>query len=144
MSHETFREHLALRLYGEIAAGEAAALEEHLRGCADCRRLGGELERDLGPLAPAAAREEEPPAGWRERLDAAAAALPRGRLRSLPLWTSVAGFAAGVLLTWALRPVPPVAIPAPGPPVVAFERETPPPPANTSGQLARLETWLRR
>ena len=35
---------LSLRLDGEISEFEEARLEEHLRSCADCRALAGELE----------------------------------------------------------------------------------------------------
>ncbi len=49
-----------------LDAAEAAAFEEHLAGCADCRTEVAELRETLTHLA--AAAETAPPAGLRERL----------------------------------------------------------------------------
>lgn len=45
MSCKRFRELLSARRDGELAPGELAELEEHLRSCRECRSFAGDLER---------------------------------------------------------------------------------------------------
>jgi anti-sigma factor RsiW len=140
MSHDRYPELLALRLYGELDAAAAAELDAHLHACAACRRLERELGAGLGALAPGPAADDLP-AGWEERLRGRLADAPRGRGALLRLFAPAAAFAAGVLVTAALRPAPPRPGPTQAPPVAAaaFERESPPPPAPFRGQLARWD-----
>ena len=93
--HATFRELLALRLYGELDPADGPRLDAHLAGCAACRALAGELVRDLGALVPLSAPDGDLPAGWRERLSAAARPAPAPRAR--PWLAFAAGLAAGLL-----------------------------------------------
>jgi len=80
--HERLREALAAEALGALDAAEHARLVEHLRTCADCRRLLAEY-RDAAGLLPYELLLEAPPAGaWaavRARLHAAE---PVGRGRS--------------------------------------------------------------
>jgi anti-sigma factor RsiW len=102
MTHETFHELIALRLYGELDAAETARLEEHLASCTDCRAVALELEETLGAVhASDEAVRDELPAGWRERLRNRALSVPPRPRRSAVL-PFVAGLAAGLLLmlTW--------------------------------------------
>lgn len=80
------REELSARLDGEASPADAAALEDHLAGCASCRRHERELEDvrralrvqpadEVPDLAPAImrsiARSEPPRLPWRSRVRAA-------------------------------------------------------------------------
>lgn len=51
MEHETWREWLDLAADGALPAGDRAALERHLEGCADCRAEAARLEALAGRLA---------------------------------------------------------------------------------------------
>jgi hypothetical protein len=97
--HDRFREWLALALYDELDATEAALLSQHLARCADCRAEQRELATGLGTLrsAPAAAAgtaaaaaalagvpgSDDAPPGWedslRTALHAETAAAPTSR-----------------------------------------------------------------
>jgi hypothetical protein len=97
--HETWRELLALRLYGELAPAEVERLEQHLATCAPCSAFGAELGAgSLAAMTCSCAAEYglELPADWRERLDAAAR--PRLAARARPLLIFAAGLAAGLLI----------------------------------------------
>ena len=93
--HAPFQELLALRLYGELDPADGPRLDAHLAGCAACRALAGELERVLGALVPLSAPDGDLPAGWRERLSAAAQHARPARAR--PWLAFAAGLAAGML-----------------------------------------------
>src|SRR6266404_1458439 len=75
-THEQFADDLALYALGSLTAEEAAALEEHLQGCAACRRELQELRGDASMLALSAAGSA-PPSRSRERLLAAIKKEPR-------------------------------------------------------------------
>ena len=167
--HETFRELLALRLYGELEPDESARLARHLTDCAACREEAGALERGLGSRIPSSAVEPatELPEDLARRTAALAGTVyseADAGLGSGPeTWiAALVGFAAGAVFALGLRPdgasgrpVPP----APRPIVqttwstapveepadaARFERSDPPPPAPASGTLARLGTLLDR
>lgn len=74
--HEQFAEDLALHALGSLEGAERQALEEHLQGCASCRRDLEVLRGDLGLLALTAAGPK-PPARARQRLMSAIANEPR-------------------------------------------------------------------
>lgn len=176
MNHESFRELMALHLYGELDESGRARLEQHLRSCADCRRFSSELSSGLGALREAPASHDTPewrspsvehdtakpvagkhdtgeiPADWRQRLRRSTVEEQR-RARLSPLWSSVAAFAAGILLaTIAMHRASGdsgelvarndrAAMPS------IYERfngSNPPPRATTAGQLARLGDYLKR
>jgi anti-sigma factor RsiW len=162
MKHESFRELLALRLYGELEANDGARLADHLTDCPDCRQFARELAAGLGALraAPVQQAEGEIPADWRERLRRSTAAeTGPGRttrrwasLRS-PLWASAAAFAAGVLVATLLmrrandNPIDLVASNDGARVPSIYERfngSTPPPQATTAGQLARWGEYMKR
>ncbi len=65
--HEAQRDQLAAYLLGALEPGEAAALEQHLAGCEECR---AELEwlRPAVLSLPEAVEVAEPPAGLRTRI----------------------------------------------------------------------------
>jgi anti-sigma-K factor RskA len=65
--HEERRDELAAYLLGALDPGEAAALEQHLAGCEECR---SELEwlRPAAQLLPEAVERVEPPAELRLRV----------------------------------------------------------------------------
>jgi len=161
MKHESFRELLALRLYGEIEPDERDRLDEHLDSCADCRTFARELEDGLGSLraSPAERASDDLPADWRERLRRASSDHASSS-RSLRWWSSIAAFAAGILAALIVTrggdaPAPRGDRAATG--LVAsndkagelsiysrFHGATPPPLASTEGQLARLADYWKR
>jgi anti-sigma factor RsiW len=106
MNHETMRERIALRTYGELDAEEAAVLEEHLAACEECRRYGASFAEGLGRIAASArTASDDLPSGWSDRLRDATCesrAGSRARARIPSWWTAVAGFAAGVVATAAI------------------------------------------
>jgi anti-sigma factor RsiW len=118
MNHETMRERIALRTYGELDAEEAAVLEEHLAACEDCRRYAASFAEGLGRIAASArTASDDLPSGWSDRLRDAtreSRAGSRARARIPSWWTAVAGFAAGVVATAAIVRGPASRI-APGP-----------------------------
>jgi anti-sigma-K factor RskA len=65
--HEAHRDELAAYLLGALEPGEAAALEQHLAGCEECR---AELEwlRPAVLRLPEAVEAAEPPVGLRARI----------------------------------------------------------------------------
>jgi anti-sigma factor RsiW len=154
--HDRFREWLALALYDELDATEAALLSQHLARCADCRAEQRELAAGLGTLrsAPAAAAgtaaaaaalagvpgSDDAPPGWEAALrtalhaeTAAAPAAPAAPVLPLARATllAAAAFAAGLLVA-ALLAAPTPGESAAGPPVAvaprAFSLPEPPPP----------------
>ncbi len=147
--HDLIRETLALDLYGEADAGDVRLAEEHLHECADCRAFRAALRSGLGVLAPPPLPSDpDLPALLEARLrqDARIASRPR-RL----VWIASAGsFAAGILLTLALRTVPSLdgerlsgAAPPSGPSATTpsapdFTRATPPPRSTSRGLFGQL------
>jgi anti-sigma-K factor RskA len=108
--HEAQRDELAAYLLGALEPGEAAALEQHLAGCEECR---AELEwlRPAAQTLPEAVEPAEPPEGLRARImgeveaDARAkqkAASGFGWKRRSPGLRSLAGLAVVALLAAAL------------------------------------------
>lgn len=90
-------------LYDDLAAGQRAAFESHLRGCPDCRRelhALRDVRADLASWAP-----PEPDFGFRVvrgGRDAAARDLVRPPIPSWRAWwTPAAGFAAAAMLVLA-------------------------------------------
>jgi anti-sigma factor RsiW len=149
MNHDLFREHLALRIYGELSPEEERGLEAHLASCAECRALRQGLERTLAGLA---ALERSAPAEldarWSERQLAATEARP---VRPQPLAWFAVGLAAG-LLAMALLRAPRDGAPAEpalvvhsnaGRGVEFVARPDPPPPTTSRGILAHAGTWRR-
>jgi anti-sigma-K factor RskA len=65
--HQAHRDELAAYLLGALEPGEAAALEQHLAGCEECR---DELEwlRPAVQMLPDAVEPAEPPVGLRTRI----------------------------------------------------------------------------
>jgi anti-sigma factor RsiW len=162
MNHESYRELLALRLYGELDGADRALVDEHLKTCADCRALAGELESGLGALRAARIDRgaDEIPADWRERLRRSTIAASRS-VRLSPFWSAAAAFAAGILLATVLahrsndRSGDPsgdlvarsIARNDGAHPLSIYERfngSMPPPSASTDGQLARLSEYWKR
>ena len=83
MKCETAHEYIALAVYGELADDHSHQLEQHLAGCAECRR---ELEGAQALVkAMALMPVEEPSANLvartRLRLEEALDAMPRGGWR---------------------------------------------------------------
>jgi hypothetical protein len=69
--HNQFEELCALAITGQITDSERVLLDEHVRGCEDCRSLLEELHGSAPQMAPALAElllvNVEPPAGMRDR-----------------------------------------------------------------------------
>lgn len=76
-THDQFAEDLALYALDELSGSERQELEQHLPGCAACRRELEALRSDLALLALSAAGPK-PPARVKENLMRAVAAEPRG------------------------------------------------------------------
>ena len=96
--HKEFAEDLALYALDKADAlepAERAALEEHLRACAACRRELEQLRGDAALLAISSPRQA-PPAHARRRLMSAIAAESRGARapKRRALWTLVPSLAA--------------------------------------------------
>ena len=96
--HEQFADDLALLALGQLQGDERAALEEHLEGCAACRRDLEQLRGDTALLALSAAGPR-PPRRARERLLRAIAkepGTPKASARrwtwTLPPWIAAAAF----------------------------------------------------
>jgi anti-sigma factor RsiW len=161
MKHESIREWLALRLYDELDVRDREMLDAHLKTCADCREFASELEAGLGALR-AERGAEEIPADWRERLRRSTSVETK-RARLSPWWSSVAAFAAGILVATilahrggALAPIGEGGDESVQKRVARnddarelsiyarFHGSTPPPIATTEGQLARLEDYWKR
>lgn len=78
MTHDEARERFTARIDDVLEAGERARLDEHLAGCADCRRDLDRLERTVAMLR--RARPVHAPAGFAERVVAAAPPVRRRRV----------------------------------------------------------------
>jgi anti-sigma factor RsiW len=148
MNHESFRELIALHLYGEVEGEERARLERHLEECGPCRSYAREMVEGLGRIAADAGHGSgELPSDWSERLRAAVREEPRvARMHpSWPWWTAAAGFAAGVVAAGMVgRTVVPVAVVERAPTTwERFHAETPPPLATTESGLAHLGDFVR-
>jgi anti-sigma-K factor RskA len=76
-THEQFGDDLALYALDELTGTEREELEDHLQGCAACRRELHALRADLGLLGLSTAGPQ-PPARSKERLMRAIADEPRG------------------------------------------------------------------
>lgn len=74
--HEQIAENLPLYALGELEGEERLSLEQHLEGCADCRKELEQLRGDLAMLA-FSVSGPEPPLRSRERLMNAIAKEPR-------------------------------------------------------------------
>lgn len=142
---EIWNERLALRMYGELDAGDFYELEAHLSACAGCRARERELAEGLGRLRDSAPREADD-ALARERLRRAPAR--EVRFRAPALSPALAGFAAGVLcalgLTALLNPGTVPQETSRGEPAPVFARATPPPAASDRGLGAVLANVARR
>jgi predicted anti-sigma-YlaC factor YlaD len=113
MTHARFREALALALYDELDADERAALEAHLRECADCRAFSDALREGLGRTGRATAATDDLPAGWRAALQTGLQPDVGSNVlrRSLPL---AASFAAGLIVAALVSRAASATHPAPG------------------------------
>ncbi len=140
-----FEELLALELYDELPAEELASLHEHLVRCVRCKQAREELRAVQGVLRERAERLRA------ESLDDAVPASLSFKPRRRPARTAalmLASFAAGMWLMAQLRPGAegPLSSPdAQGANVAeisTFERASPPPPATSSGALARVSILL--
>jgi anti-sigma factor RsiW len=102
--HAFIRDLLTLAAAGALDAGEQRRVEQHLRGCADCReefqgwsRLTGSLEALPTPQAPLGLVERT-----RRQLESRAAVRAEHRQsRTLLVWVNVLAWAS-MLLTWPL------------------------------------------
>lgn len=101
MTCETYREHIALAVEGDLDVGTSRRLDEHLAACADCRRFKSELEasqRELKSWAAVAATDAD-----REAFRSALMQKVEDEPGS-PFWTSPRSWqiAAGLLLALGL------------------------------------------
>ncbi|HXY03504.1 MAG TPA: anti-sigma factor [Terriglobales bacterium] len=105
-THEQFADDLALYALGELTGATQDDLEQHIAGCAACRRELQMLRGDLGLLA-LSSSGPQPPARNKERLMRSIAAEPRTGLHAArtlqrSLWaTLIPAFAALALLVLA-------------------------------------------
>jgi anti-sigma-K factor RskA len=101
--HHQFADDLALYALGSLQGDELKMLEEHLHGCASCRRELEELRGDMGLLA-LASTASAPPQRARQRLMAAVAQEPRAiRQRSArPWWLPIPWMVAGAAALMAI------------------------------------------
>lgn len=160
MNHATWREHVALHVYGELEPLEQRALLQHLDACAACRALERELRATLGASAAAtpgpgsAGSTANAAADSSADLDLALRRVServRATTRARPaatFWLGLAlGAAAGIALAWlALTPRAPEHRGAHGsePLASAWQRSAPPPLARGGGELVQLGRYLRR
>lgn len=96
--HEQFAEDLALYALGALEGGERTSLENHLAGCASCRRELEQLRGDAALLA-LTTSGPKPPARAKSRLMDAVAKEPRteGVATRAPWW-GLAGWAAAAAM----------------------------------------------
>jgi anti-sigma-K factor RskA len=94
--HEQFAEDLALYALGALQGEECVALEEHLEGCAGCRREIEQLRGDMALMA-LSTMGPAPPRRSRQRLLEALAREPRRALVLPGWWAFVPWLAAGAL-----------------------------------------------
>ncbi len=85
-AHEQFADDLALLAVGALQGEERVALQNHLEGCASCRRELEQLRGDTALLALSAAGPT-PPRRARERLLKAVAQEPRAPKAAARRWT---------------------------------------------------------
>ena len=136
---ETARHDMALDLYGELSEDEQARLEDHLEGCARCRRDLDALRAGLGQYAAPTTQT----ASTSPRL-----ASSRPRTGLVPLsFAAAAGFLAGVLsMLAAPTSAPPVVDPPPLGSVElaqSFGLESAPPRSTSPSRLTSLRRWKR-
>ncbi len=82
-THEQFVDELALYALNELHGSELEEFEQHLAGCASCRRELQSMRSDLGLLGLSVVGPK-PPARSKERLMRAIAGEPRGAAGSVP------------------------------------------------------------
>ena len=104
---ETRRVALGLHALGQLAAGERAALEAHLDGCADCRREAAELRAVARALEIARAGPDaavpNPPSDLVDRVvESVRADRGRARRRAWRVRAAVAAAAAAGVVTGAV------------------------------------------
>ena len=151
MNHEHFREHMALRLYGELDLDESKELDGHLAQCEACRRYQAELTGGLGRVRALTGSQgaAELPTDWSQRL--AAATRDSERRSTISPWlTTITSFAAGILVAALVihRAQPPTQdrdrVTADDANYTRYLRSTPPPLATGGGQLTRLRSYVKR
>jgi anti-sigma-K factor RskA len=104
--HEQFAEDLALHSLGVLEGEERVALEQHLEGCAGCRRELEQLRGDMALMALSTAGPV-PPRRARQRLLESVAREPRragtparrGWWTVVP-WVAAAALAVGLVVLW--------------------------------------------
>jgi len=101
--HEQFVEELSQYALGELQGEPRQALEQHVQGCASCRRELEQLRGDLSLLA-LSAGGPKPPQRARARLLEAIAREPRpaAARRVKPWWALVPSFAAAAMAVLAV------------------------------------------
>jgi anti-sigma factor RsiW len=99
MNDAHFGERAALYALGALDDAESAALEAHLRVCAECAQLVGEAERDVDTIASLGARRRAPQelSERIERLLAPASASAPAPVQRIP-WPRFAAIAAAFLI----------------------------------------------
>jgi anti-sigma-K factor RskA len=104
--HEQFAEDLALYALAALQGDERVALEQHLEGCAGCRRELEQLRGDMALMALSTAGPA-PPVRARQRLLQAVALEPRRAAAparrvwwALVPWVAAAALAVGLFFLW--------------------------------------------
>jgi hypothetical protein len=140
------REHLAAYAQGTLAPADAAALEEHLTGCAACSALLEQLEPPTEG-ASALAKSIEPDTDLWPGIEARLTPF-RGTRVTLPSWALAAAAVVLIALSSAVtalllrpRPAPTVAV-APAVTVSPLEAQYATAASELSAELARARTRL--